>query len=88
MECVLAGLTDKECLIYIDDIIIFSRAFEDHLQQLTNGLRKCHLKLKLPKCHFAQAEVDYLGHVVSAGGVKTDPRKAKAVTEYPVPSNM
>ena len=91
MECVLAGLTDEQCLIYIDDIIVFSQTFEDHLQRLTNvfqRLRKSHLKLKLSKCHFAQPEVDYLGHVVSAHGVTTDPKKTKAVMEYPVLSNV
>ena len=91
MECVLAGLTDEQCLIYIDDIIIFSQTFENHLQRLTNvfqRLRNSHLKLKPSKCQFAQAEVDYLGHIVSAQGVRTDPRKTKAIMEYPVPSNM
>ena len=58
------------------------------LRRCLQRLRKSHLKFKLLKCHFAQAEVDYLGHVISAGGVKTDPRKAKAVMEYPVPSNL
>lgn len=91
MECVLAGLTDEQCLIYIDDIIIFSRTFDDHIQRLTRVLerfRRSRLKVKLSKCRFAQAEGEYLGHVVSAEGVKTDPRKTKAVQEYPVPSNV
>ena len=69
MECVLAGLTTHECLLYLDDIIIFSTSFPDHLARLRSVLlRLCEagLKLKPSKCHFARKEVHYLGHVVSA----------------------
>ena len=58
------------------------------LTRVLERLRRSRLKVKLSKCRFAQAEVEYLGHVVSAEGVKTDPRKTKAVQEYPVPSNV
>ena len=61
MECVLAGLTEEQCLIYLDDIIIFSSSFQQHLQRLTNvfqALRNAGLQLKLTKRHFAQREVN------------------------------
>ena len=45
-------------------------------------------KLRLSKCQFVQAEVNYLGHVVSAQGVKTDPRKTKTIREYPAPTDV
>ena len=51
-------------------------------------LRQAHLQLKLSKCTFASTTVHYLGHVVSATGVKPDPRKVEAVSQYPVPTNI
>ena len=91
MECVLAGLTGEQCLIYLDDIIVFSSTFEEHLQRPANvfiALRKAGLKLKPSKCFFAQKEVHYLGHVVSAAGVSPDPAKVEVVSSYPVPTNV
>ncbi len=55
MECILAGLTVEECLIYIDDIIVFSATFEQHLERLRRVLERLQasgMKLKLSKCHF------------------------------------
>ena len=63
MECVLAGLTEKQCLIYLDDIVVFSKSFKGHIERLTNvfqALRQASLTLKLNKCDFAQREVKYL----------------------------
>ena len=91
MECVLARLTEKQCLIYLDDIVVFSKSFKGHIERLTNvsqALRQAGLTLKLNKCHFAQREVKYLGHIVSAAGVCSDPAKTKAVSTYPVPNNV
>ena len=90
MECVLAGLTQKQCLIYLDDIVVFSKSFEEHLGWLTNvfqALRRAGLTLQFKKCHFAQRQVRYLGHVVSAAGIHPDPAKTEAVSTYPVPNN-
>ena len=73
--------------VYIDDIIIFSQNFEVHLQRLRNvfqRLRTACLKLKPSKCMFAQKQVQYLGHVVSAEGIHTDPDKTRAVAVYEV----
>ena len=44
--------------------------------------------VKLNRCHFAQREVQYLGHIVSAAGVRPDPAKTEAVSTYPVPNNV
>jgi hypothetical protein len=63
MECVLRGLNWQICLIYIDDIIIFSKTFEEHLQHLNlvfSRLRAANIKLKPSKCHFAYSKVNYL----------------------------
>ena len=91
MECVLSGLTYKQCLIYLDDIIVFSTTFDEHIERLTHvfqALRAAHLQLKLSKCTFMQKEVVYLGHIVSADGVKPDPRKVSAVLDSQAPSNV
>lgn len=90
MECILAGLTGEQCLIYIDDIIVFSASFPEHLERLTNvflKLQDAGLKLKTEKCNFAQKAVKYLGHVVSAEGIYPDPAKTEVVVRYPVPTS-
>jgi len=91
MECVLAGLGPEQCLVYLDDIIVFGKSFEQHLQRLGRvfeRLATSGLKLKFNKCQFVQREVHYLGHIISAEGVRADPAKMRAVTNYPVPTNV
>lgn len=71
--------------LYLDDIVIFSSTFDQHLERLEmvlSRLQTHHLKVKLKKCHFFQTEVGYLGHVISAAGVSTDPEKIRAVAEW------
>ena len=83
MECILAGLTGEQCLIYIDDIIVFSASFPEHLERLTNvflKLQDAGLKLKTEKCKFVQKAVKYLGHVVSAEGICPDPVPCKKLS--------
>ena len=87
MECILAGLSGEQCLIYLDDIIIFSSTFEDHLLRLTSvfdRLSSAGLKLKAKKCYFARTHVTYLGHIK---GIEPDGTKIAAVTAYPTSSN-
>ena len=91
MEFVLAGLQWQTCLVYLDDVIVYSRDFDEHLKRLREvfeGLRQASLKLKPSKCFLLQPRVPYLGHVISAEGVKTDPEKVKAVQQWPVPSKV
>eukprot|EP00731_Ephydatia_muelleri_P003764 Em0001g3764a len=80
MEQVLAGLHWSTCLVYLDDIIVFSRTVADHLDQLRDvftRLKNAGLTLKPSKCHLLQMEVRYLGHVVSGKGIQTDPEKSE-----------
>ena len=91
MECVLAGLTPSECLAYLDDIIVFSTSFAEHLSRLQAVFRRLQhagLKLKPNKCYFSRKEVRYLGHIVTAEGVKPNPAKTEAVSTYPVPQDV
>ncbi len=74
MHAVLAGLPWTVCLVYLDDVIIFSRTVEEHFQRLRDvfqRLRDAGLKLKANKCHLFRKSVKYLDHVVSAKGVET-----------------
>ncbi|GBO03604.1 Retrovirus-related Pol polyprotein from transposon 297 [Araneus ventricosus] len=90
METILRGLSSEACLVYLDDIIIVGRTFEEHLNNLRKvfqGLQKANLKLSPKKCRFFQKEVTYLRHVISAG-VKTDPDKIKAVVDWPRPETI
>jgi len=80
----------KFVLIYLDDIICYSKdaaSHEQHVQWVLDKLREYKLFACKPKCHFNLAEVTYLGHVVSADGVKVDPVKTKCVDEWPTPRN-
>ncbi|GBN12768.1 Retrovirus-related Pol polyprotein from transposon 297, partial [Araneus ventricosus] len=91
METVLRGLSSEACLVYLDDIIIVGRTFEEHLSNLRKvfqRLQNANLKLSPKKCRFFQKEVTYLGHVISAEGVKTDPGKIKAVVDWPRPETI
>ena len=79
------------CIIYLDDIIIFSKTPEEHIERLRGvfeKLLKAGLKLKPSKCEFFKNQISYLGHVVSAKGVATDPKKIEAVRNWPVPKTV
>jgi transposase InsO family protein/predicted aspartyl protease len=91
MEYLMAGLHWETCLIYLDDIIVFSDSFEQHIERLDEVLsriRKGGLKISPKKCHFFQTRVNFLGHVVSAEGIATDPEKITAVQQWPTPSSV
>ncbi|GBL98850.1 Retrovirus-related Pol polyprotein from transposon 297 [Araneus ventricosus] len=91
MEAVLRGLSSEACLVYLDGIIIVGRTFEEHLNNLRkvfHRLQKANLKLSPKKCRFFQKDVTYLGHVISAEGVKTDPEKIKAVVDWSRPETV
>ncbi|GBO11509.1 Retrovirus-related Pol polyprotein from transposon 297 [Araneus ventricosus] len=91
METVLRGLTPEACLVYLDDIIIVGRTFQEHLNNIHKvfqRLQKANPKLSPNKCRFFRKEVSYLGHIISADGVKTDPEKTKAVVDWPPPETV
>ena len=91
MEHVLAGLHWTSCLVYLDDIIIFSKTLEDHLQQLREvfeHLEKAGLKIKPTKCCLLRKSVRYLGHIISEKGVQTDPDKTRCVAEWSQPTDL
>ena len=77
MDRALTGLVGKYCLVYLDDIVIFGKTIQEHNENLAivfQRLRELGLKLQPDKCEFVKPELEYLGHVVSAEGVKPTPR--------------
>ena len=91
MERVFAGLTYVTLLIYLDDIIIYGKTFEIHLENLKEVLRRlkeANLKLNAKNCLFFETEVTFLGHLVSEKGISTAPEKVKSVQEWPIPTNV
>ncbi|GFR32154.1 retrovirus-related Pol polyprotein from transposon 17.6, partial [Trichonephila clavata] len=89
METVLGGLSYEACLVYLDDIIIVGRSFEEHfnnIRRVLQKLKEANLKLSPSKCHLFRREVTYLGHIISAEGVRTDPDKISAVKNWKSPT--
>jgi hypothetical protein len=78
IDKVLQGIKDKFVLVYLDNVIIFSKTFEKHIQhvkEVMKRVRDANLKLKVEKCYFAAKELQFLRHVVGKDRVKSDPKK-------------
>ena len=91
MDSILKDFKWQCALVYIDDIIIYSRTYEQHLadiQAILSCIQKAGFFLRPEKCHFCVSEILCLGHVVSAEGVKTDPAKINKITNMKDPSNV
>lgn len=91
MERMFGAQHFETLLLYLDDIIVFSASVDQHLERLDSvlaRLRREGLKVKLEKCCFFQAEVRYLGHVISKDGVSTDPDKVAAVAMWAPPQTV
>ncbi|UYV79719.1 K02A2.6-like [Cordylochernes scorpioides] len=85
------GLRWTICLCYLDDIVVFSNDFEEHLRrlQLVLGcLRKAGLCLNPGKCRFGAKTITVLGHKVSGDGIRLDPEKIRAVRDFPRPKSL
>ena len=91
MDLVLAGLTWEVCLVYLDDVIVTTDTFEQHLERLEtvmNRLQRAGLKLNPAKCKLFQLKTKFLGHVVSERGIESDPEKMWAVVDWPTPRSL
>ncbi len=86
----LAAISDF-VLVFIDDILIFSKTAEEHIEHVRivmDILRQHSILIKMSKCSWGQTELPYLGHIVSKDGIKVDPKKTEAVASWPEPSNL
>ena len=90
MEDCLADYNLKICCIFIDDVLVFGRTYEEHLHNLhlvMERKRQANLKLALKKCSFFKRKVKFVGHIVSADGIEIDPDKTEKVSSWPTPKN-
>ncbi|WVZ61926.1 hypothetical protein U9M48_011733 [Paspalum notatum var. saurae] len=89
MNHIFARLLRKGVLVFMDDILIYSKSLQEHvvlLKQVFEILQENQFLIKWSKCSFAQSSIEYLGHVISKDGVATEPSKITAIKNWPVPT--
>ena len=90
MDSILSSVKNLFCMVYLDDVIIFTKSAKEHLNQIDEVLtllENAGAKLKLEKCHFFKQKLKYLGHVISKEGVEINREKFKIIEEWKVPTN-
>ena len=91
MELTLSGLQWSLCLIYLDDVIVFSHDFDEHidcLDKVLTPIGAVGLKLKPNRCVFFSPKMSFLGHIVSQDGVSPDPDNITKIVNWPTPRNV
>ena len=91
MDKLLRGLTYRSCLRYLDDVLVCSETFQQHISDLNDiftRFRNAGLKLNPKKCSFAKSSCVFLGHHISSEGIKPPPNRIKALEKYPSPKNV
>ena len=91
MDNLLCLFTNSFVVIYMDDILIFSRSWEGHLQhiqQVLNTLRQHQLYANLEKCSFGMTQIQYLSYIVDEHGVHVDPAKIQVIRDWPTPTTL
>lgn len=90
MDNVLRGLQNEICLVYLDDVIIFSTSLQEHmnnLEKVFKRLQESNFKIQMDKSEFLKLETAFLGHIISGEGVKPNPDKIAAIEKYPLPKS-
>ena len=90
MDLVLSGLQGVELYVYLDDIIVFASDLEEHgkkFRRLMKRLDEANITIEPSKCQFLQREARFLGHIAGNGQIRPDPKKIKAVRDFPTPIN-
>jgi hypothetical protein len=91
MANVMTGLTWRQCLVYLDDLMLYTASFDEHLELLAevfDQLRRANLYLRPDKCQFVRTKVSYLGHEVSNGKILPDKSKIEAIEKLPPPTDL
>src|SRR6266498_2499165 len=91
MNQILRKYLRKFILVYLDDIIIYFKTFEEykeHVKLVFKALRAASLIIKLKKCKFVQKELRFLGHIISANGIRTDFNKIAKMVILLSPTNL
>ena len=91
MNEVLKEYTGKFVVVYLDDIVVFRKSKEEHLEHLKlvlKTLQKEKLLINLKKCSFMKEELVYLGFLISRDGLKMDPKKVQAIKNWPTPRSV
>lgn len=91
MECILKDFRGMCCFVYINDIVVYSKNVQEHLQHLNqvfNCLHQAGLTLNLKKCNLIERSLTFLGNVVSSEGVRTDPSKVAAICVFLAPQSL
>jgi hypothetical protein len=91
MNDVLKSVIKKFALVYLDDVIIYSKTLQQHIvhiEKVLDLLRKAGLKIKISKCTLLQTSVNYLGHVISQTGIHMIPRRQKRSKVFLFPQTL
>jgi hypothetical protein len=91
MQSVFSKYLDEFVIIFLDDILVYSKSFDEHLKHLEcvlQTLRQHKLYAKSSKCEFSKNELSFLGHVINSDGIKMEPSKVDAVVKWPQPKNI
>ena len=90
MNHLFASFLPKFVIVFVYDILVYNSSMDEHLfhlEQVLSQLNSNHFFVKLSKCLFCQATIDYLGHIVSTSGVQADSQKIEAMVHWPPPQN-
>lgn len=91
MDNVLKEYLHKFCFVYMDDVVVFSKSLQEHINHLKlifQKIKEFNLKIELDKCEFLSKNVEFLGHVITPEGVSPNPSKLNTIENYPIPRTV
>src|SRR6266498_5307799 len=91
MNYVLYDYLNDFVVVYLDDILVYSDTFDEHINHLRKvftKLREANLVIKLKKCKFRQRKIKFLGHTIETDGLRTNPENIEKIINCPVPTDI